>query len=1073
MEKQNGDMEWQEEDCPKSAGGMVEAVHSLKQLLEQDFNKKIESMKAEFQLEFTKLRDHMAEEVARATAQMAQELSQVRDQLTQVCGELEQIRLQLDTLNKTETPRSSVQTYADTARMTPPSISSQSSTTVRSATPEQVFCTVDTSRVPEDHIGDATPTMIRKTVEQEMRQSSDQPHWRCVAVTRDGRNANRLRIIGKNEEEIQKIKAILETRNAPGARVLRDQLYPIKVDNMNRMVVFDQEFNVLPGAMEISSQENEVQIAKVAWLSRKVNPKAYGSMVVYLTKSTDAKRLLQEHYFLVAGESAYTSVFEQTTGPTSLWIHSLSLKVDVWHYHWLPKTVAKQLEEAAVGALPPNPTIENLPKITWKNRRFVQEDLAHRITPASQSSESSPGDEGVIDIYSGARPKRRRLEQSAIPRAKIKAIQELSVGFVIDSDVPFTIFEHSFLRKIFHHFDSDLVLQMAWSGSSVTREIHRLFEAKRDTIKAELRNALTAVHISFDLWTSPNRFAIMAVFAHFIDQLGHQQSRLLVLRRQFGAHSGENLAGSLIDIVHEWEIEGRVGCAISDNMTANDTCLYYMYQRLDPSMRPVDIKARRMRCYGHTLNLVARAFLFGKDAESFELESDINGMRGLVEQDLDHWRTKGPIGKLRNIVKFIRSSPQRSEQFKRVAREQDHEEYRLCEESTAELEVVMNSETRWNSTYMMIERALRKQTDIRAFIFATQEEEDGARRIPAEDILSSEDWRVLGEVNEILKPIYLQRCGRKAGDWKIFYSEVTEETMGETQVDAAERIATASANFRESNGRPSRVRRLPARFEEDEVYALPQRSQPPRFVESALPLHSRADYSTAEKRSASETSQKSTLPADHRAYIRASINNGWKKLNEYYDKLGESPLFAAAIILHPRFGISWLEATWVSEEQLAWVRDAKAEIKDYFTRWYDANQGLCEETTKYEAAPRTMGQEDDQYTQWINSKTKKAFATGGSVGELERYLCLEPQDTQDAIQWWRDHRASFPSLSSFALDVFAIPAMASDCERQFSLAKLTLTSQRLSMGADTLEHVQCLKNWVRQGGVRLGSSVGS
>ncbi|RKK06997.1 hypothetical protein BFJ66_g12449 [Fusarium oxysporum f. sp. cepae] len=77
MEQQNGDMEWQEE-----AGGMVEAVQSLKQLLEQDLNKKIEAMKAEFQLEFTKLSDRMAEEVARATAQMAQELSQVRDQLT-------------------------------------------------------------------------------------------------------------------------------------------------------------------------------------------------------------------------------------------------------------------------------------------------------------------------------------------------------------------------------------------------------------------------------------------------------------------------------------------------------------------------------------------------------------------------------------------------------------------------------------------------------------------------------------------------------------------------------------------------------------------------------------------------------------------------------------------------------------------------------------------------------------------------------------------------------------------------------------------------------------------------------
>lgn len=36
----------------------------------------------------------------------------------------------------------------------------------------------------------------------------------------------------------------------------------------------------------------------------------------------------------------------------------------------------------------------------------------------------------------------------------------------------------------------------------------------------------------------------------------------------------------------------------------------------------------------------------------------------------------------------------------------------------------MNNEMQWNLTYMMIERALRKQTDIRAFLFAIQEEEE-------------------------------------------------------------------------------------------------------------------------------------------------------------------------------------------------------------------------------------------------------------------------------------------------------------------------------------------------------------
>ncbi|KAF4436024.1 hypothetical protein F53441_13343 [Fusarium austroafricanum] len=233
MEQQNGDMEWQEEGetnegtmgqnrarkqtTSKSAGGMVEAVQSLKPNLSSS------SLNS----------DRMAEEVTGATTQLAQELSQVRDQLTQ-----------------TETPRSPGRTYADAARMIPARMSSQSLSAARSATPEPVFCTVDTSRVPEDHIGDATPTMIHKTVEREMRRLSDQPQWRCAAVTRDGRNANRLRIIGRNEEEIQKIKTILETRKAPGARVLRHQLYPIKVDSMNRMAVFDQEFNVLPGVME-------------------------------------------------------------------------------------------------------------------------------------------------------------------------------------------------------------------------------------------------------------------------------------------------------------------------------------------------------------------------------------------------------------------------------------------------------------------------------------------------------------------------------------------------------------------------------------------------------------------------------------------------------------------------------------------------------------------------------------------------------------------------------------------------------------------------------------------------------
>jgi hypothetical protein len=74
------------------------------------------------------------------------------------------------------------------------------------------------------------------------------------------------------------------------------------------------------------------------------------------------------------------------------------------------------------------------------------------------------------------------------------------------------------------------------------------------------------------------------------------------------------------------------------------------------------------------------------------------------------------VGKLHNVVKFIRSSPQRCELFKRISRENDEAQEYLLASETAELEVVMNSDTRWNSTYLMISQVLVKQGDIRAFL---------------------------------------------------------------------------------------------------------------------------------------------------------------------------------------------------------------------------------------------------------------------------------------------------------------------------------------------------------------------
>jgi hypothetical protein len=260
---------------------------------------------------------------------------------------------------------------------------------------------------------------------------------------------------------------------------------------------------------------------------------------------------------------------------------------------------------------------------------------------------------------------------------------------------------------------------------------------------------------------------------------------------------------TLGQVVREWKIAGRVGIMISDNASSNDSCLVNFYRDRDAEMGSADVQVKCMRCYGHILNLVARAFLYGEGFEAFETESQVCDLLGRRKDDLRHWRKKGPVGKIHNVAKFIKSSPQRCELFTRISRENDEEqEYHLARKPTAELEVVMNNETRWNCTYLIISQALVKQGDIRAFLVYPEVE----KWLSKEDMLKGDYWRHLADIKYILKPFYLQTmrtqgwgsegCNGRLWevmtgmeyllehleDRKLFYHAVQDEATGEYQL---------------------------------------------------------------------------------------------------------------------------------------------------------------------------------------------------------------------------------------------------------------------------------------------------
>jgi hypothetical protein len=257
------------------------------------------------------------EQIEALSKTVTEEIATLKGEMRELAAKTEQIYSQLSSIQASSPSPS----YAEVARTPPSSRPSNVQTltsmgTTPSRMTDTLYCTIDMSRVgEEDKKNKAHPGAIRKAIEDEMRTGEGRDKWRCAAVITDARNTERIRVACRDEAELQLVKEAAQKTAADGARVMRDQLYPVKVDNANRSAVLDAQGKVLPGAAEELGKENEVNIAKIAWLSRKDEGKLYGSMVVYVTKGSDATRLLEEQYFHLAGESAYTSVFEPRYGP--------------------------------------------------------------------------------------------------------------------------------------------------------------------------------------------------------------------------------------------------------------------------------------------------------------------------------------------------------------------------------------------------------------------------------------------------------------------------------------------------------------------------------------------------------------------------------------------------------------------------------------------------------------------------------------------------------------------------------------------------------------------------------------
>ena len=110
---------------------------------------------------------------------------------------------------------------------------------------------------------------------------------------------------------------------------------------------------------------------------------------------------------------------------------------------------------------------------------------------------------------------------------------------------------------------------------------------------------------------------------------------------------------------------------------------------------------------------------------------------------IDEWRRIGPLGKLRNLIPWIRGSPQRLEGFA-------HTVEHLCKEVTNARKLTIESPTRWNGDYLALERVLLMGRAVDIYIAETIAQDPC---LPIQcDQLTPEDWIHLTNIANFLEP---------------------------------------------------------------------------------------------------------------------------------------------------------------------------------------------------------------------------------------------------------------------------------------------------------------------------------
>lgn len=313
--------------------------------------------------------------------------------------------------------------------------------------------------------------------------------------------------------------------------------------------------------------------------------------------------------------------------------------------------------------------------------------------------------------------------------------------------LPFAIVEHNEFRDLLLYSSPHLRNNDALpkSGTTIKLWMVELFLLQQAFIIALMQDSRAMIHISFDLWTSPNHYCMLGVVAHFIDKWWINRTVLLSLRPLKGTHSGLNIGNILIEVLKAYSLSKLLGFCVTDNAGDNDTSMVTVEAWLLAMGIKWVAEHHRLRCLGHIINLISVAFTENEPVK-IARPRRVRGVAGLLKvKKPKKERPVDCITKMHEIMKFITAPGQRQDDFL---------------SGSAELNVdllrpVKDNDTRWFSIYLMLVRAVVLKDSIDLYVSRNMVSKRPGEKNLSEWVMTLDDWLYCSEVIAFMKPLYL------------------------------------------------------------------------------------------------------------------------------------------------------------------------------------------------------------------------------------------------------------------------------------------------------------------------------